>query len=115
MTSRSTLGGYEQSTGSLHRGSTHDYLPQFQTWSSIDRELAPSRFPQAAKVLPSVARSAQQEDRALFPAIRSALKPAQLREALLNVVFVGGAVGAICIMATIVLLVPYWVLFVRAP
>lgn len=40
MTSRSILGGNEQSIGSLHRGSTHDYLPQFYpiTYSSAAYE-----------------------------------------------------------------------------
>lgn len=67
MTSRSISGGNEQSIGSLHRGSTHDYLPQFKTWCSASVELAPSLcIPPASKVLPSVARSAQQEDRALI-------------------------------------------------
>lgn len=35
MTSRSATRGNGQLTGSLHRGSTHDYLPQsFQTFAS---------------------------------------------------------------------------------
>ena len=87
---------------------------EFKTWCSASAELAPSPRPQAVKVLPSVARSAQQEDRALFPAIRSALKSAHLREALLNVLLIGGAVGMIVIMATIVLVVPYWVFFAES-
>ncbi len=108
-----SIGGNDYSWAPHTAGTQADlYYPV--TYASSAFELAPSLVPQAVKVLPSVARSAQQEDRALFPAIRSALKPAQLREALLNVLFVGGAVSAIVIMATIVLLVPYWILFVRA-
>lgn len=47
----------------------------------------------------------------LFAAICSALKPAQLRKALLNVLLVGGAVGMIVVMAVIALVVPYLVFF----
>lgn len=64
MTSRSILGGNEQSIGSLHREQVRSSQFEFKTWCSASAELAPSPRPQAMKVLPSVARSAQQEDRA---------------------------------------------------
>ena len=83
----------------------------FKTWSSIDQELASHRASPLAIGPRALHGAARKKDRALFSA-RLALKPAQLREALLNVLFVGGAVSAIVIMATIVLLVPYWLLFV---
>lgn len=58
------------------------------TWSSINQELAASIPPEARTGL----RGAPgKKDHALFSAI-SALKPAQLREALSNVCFVVGLV-----------------------
>lgn len=70
---------------------------QFKTWSSINQELAPSLVPQAVKVLPGVARSVQQEDRALF------------REAVLNIVVpLGAALVAVGTGVSFGVSIAYW-------
>lgn len=87
---------------------------QFQTWSSIDQELAPSLCPpQTAKAPRPLHGAGRKLDRALFSAIRSALEPAQLREALLNILLVSGAVGLIITVAAAVLIAPYILFFVE--
>lgn len=105
-----TSGGNRLVMGASQRAGTQ---PVFKTWSSIDQELAASACPpQALKRPQSVARVRSQEERALFPA-RFALKSAQLREALLNVLLVGGAVGLIVTVAAAALIAPYILIFME--
>lgn len=96
MTSRLTLGGNEQSAGSHYGRDTQPDL-KFHTYASAAYELAPSLVPQAVKVLPGVARSVQQEDRALF------------REAVLNIVVpLGAALIAVGTGVSFGVSIAYW-------
>lgn len=97
MTSRSILGGSEQSIGFHYGHGTQpdSYYPV--TYASSAFELAPSLVPQAVKVLPSVARSALQDDRA------------SISEAVLNIVVpLGAALVAVGTGVSFGVSIAYW-------
>lgn len=93
----------------------HDTQPDYYpiTYASSAFELASHRASPLALGTNGFARYGQRVDRALFPAIRSALKPAQLREALLNVLLIGGAIGLIVTVAAAALIAPYILFFME--
>lgn len=85
--------GHSLITGVSHTADTQADLYYPKTFALAAYELAPSLcIPPASKVLPSVARSAQQEDRALFPAVRPAFESLNLPHPLLDVFAIAVAV-----------------------